>query len=113
MRQTKVEYQPEALRDLEAIYRYVSSKSQSRIIARDFVKRIKIRCIKIGFVPHGGRPRDDLEDGLRMVPFEHSAVILYKVEPDRVRITNVFYGGRDYEALYPGIQESGRSDGDE
>ncbi|MDB5525973.1 MAG: hypothetical protein JWM58_3736 [Rhizobium sp.] len=37
-----------------------------------------------------------------MVPFEHSAVIAYKVEHDRVRITNIFYGGRDYDAFYLG-----------
>ena len=113
MRRSSVEYQPEALLDLEEIYRYVSSKSQNRVLARDFVKRIKARCHKIGFVPHGGAPRDDLEDGLRMVPFEHSAVILYKVESDRVRITNIVYGGRDYEALYRGVPENERSDGDE
>ena len=34
------------------------------------------------------------------MPFERSAVIVYRVEPDHVLITNVFYGGRDYEALY-------------
>lgn len=37
-----------------------------------------------------------------MVPFEHSAIIAYKVEDSRVDITDVFYGGRDYEAFYLG-----------
>jgi toxin ParE1/3/4 len=36
------------------------------------------------------------------VPFERVAVIAYRVEPNRVRITNVFYGGRDFEALFGG-----------
>ncbi len=27
-------------------------------------------------------------------------MIAYLVEDDRVRITNIFYGGKDYEALY-------------
>lgn len=35
-----------------------------------------------------------------MVPFEHTAVIVYRIEAKRVRVTNVFYGGRDFEALY-------------
>jgi toxin ParE1/3/4 len=47
------------------------------------------------------RPRDDLAPGLRTVPFERSAVIAYIVEGGAVQITNIFYGGRDYEALYP------------
>ena len=34
------------------------------------------------------------------MPFEHTAVITYKVEGDCVRVTNVFYGGGDYESLY-------------
>ena len=51
-------------------------------------------------MPRGGRPRDDLEPGLRTVPFERSAVIAYRVESDSVLILNVFYGRRDYEALY-------------
>jgi toxin ParE1/3/4 len=100
VRHLKVAYRPEAIADLGEIYRYVALKSQNRTVAEDFVKRIKVRCSRIGMVPEGGRPRDDLEPGLRTVPFEHSAVIAYKVEADCVRIGNVFYGGQDYETLY-------------
>lgn len=57
------------------------------------------RCDRIGDAPHGGRPRDDLEPGLRSGPFEPSAVIADRVDSDRVRITHGFYGGRDLEAL--------------
>jgi len=34
-----------------------------------------------------------------MVPFEHTAIIAYRVT-EHVEIINVFYGGRDYESLY-------------
>jgi toxin ParE1/3/4 len=100
VRRLKVTYRPEVLADLGEIYRYVAIKSQNRVIARDFVERIKARCSRIGDAPSGGTPRDDLEPGLRTVPFEKTAVIAYKVEDDRVRIGNVFYGGKDFEALY-------------
>ena len=69
------------------------------------LSRGRDRCDRIGNVPHGGRPRDDLEPGLRTVPFEHSAVIAYKVEDDLVRIVNIFYGGRDFESFYLGMAE--------
>lgn len=75
---------------------------------KGFVQRIKDRCERIGDAPHGGRPRDDLEPGLRTVPFERSAMIVYRVERDRVRITNIFYGGQDFEALF----RDGRPDDD-
>jgi toxin ParE1/3/4 len=113
MRRLKVEYQPEAISDLGEIYRYVLLRSQNRITAQAFVRRIKKRCSRIGLVPKGGTPRDDLEAGLRMVPFEHSAVIVYKVEANSVRITNVFHGGRDYEAFYLGTEEDLEANDDE
>ena len=40
-----------------------------------------------------------------MVPFERSAVIVYRVGKT-VEIVNVFYGGRDYEAAYRRHDES-------
>lgn len=43
---------------------------------------------------------------LRTVPFERSAVIAYLVS-DSVEILNVFYGGKDYEALYQGRADEG------
>jgi toxin ParE1/3/4 len=88
-----------ARNDLVEIWEYMSENSVSDTIADRFVERIKARCEKIGDVPHIGTARDDILPGLRMVPFERSAVILYMLETDRVRITNIFYGGRDYEAL--------------
>ncbi|WP_313617358.1 type II toxin-antitoxin system RelE/ParE family toxin [Agrobacterium sp.] len=92
MQRTKVIYRPEAIADLKDIYRIVAGVSRSHEVASDFVDRIMARCRKIGNAPHGGAPRDDLEPGLRTVPFERRAVIEYRAEKD-VEILNVFYGG--------------------
>jgi len=96
----KVRLRPEARRDLLSIFSYVLERSRSPSTARGFTQRKRARCERIGFAPYGGRPRDDLEDGLRTVVFEHSAVIAYKVEAGCVRVTNIFYGRRDYEAQF-------------
>jgi toxin ParE1/3/4 len=85
--------------DIQAVFDYVAEASQNFHTAFKFVTRIEARCDKIGNVPHIGTARDDILPGLRMVPFERSAVILYKIESNHIRITNIFYGGRDYEAL--------------
>jgi toxin ParE1/3/4 len=103
MRRLKVEYQATAIDDLREIYRFVATQSQHRETARDFIRRIKARCSRIGFVPHGGLSRDDLVAGLRTVPFEHAAVITYIVEDDKVRIVNIFHGRRDFESFYLGF----------
>jgi toxin ParE1/3/4 len=89
----------EAIADLEAIAAYVLESSGSETIASRLVDRIKDRCQNIGNAPRGGRPRDDIVQGLRTVPFEHSAVIAYVVNDDFVHIVNILYGGRDYETL--------------
>ena len=94
-----------AISDLEAIAAYIFESSRSGSIANGFVDRIKERCRSIGNAPLGGRPRDDIVPGLRTVPFEHSGVIAYLVEGDVVYIVNIFYGGRDYEALMRGGNE--------
>ncbi len=35
-----------------------------------------------------------------MVPFQHSVVVLYIVDGSGVVITNIFYGRRNYAALF-------------
>jgi toxin ParE1/3/4 len=100
MQHLDVEFRPTAVAELAAIFDYVLEISRSLQIARGFTLRIRERCERIGHAPYGGRPRDDLAPGLRTAPFERSAVIAYVIENDRVLITNIFYGGRDYEALY-------------
>ncbi|MAU96999.1 MAG: plasmid stabilization protein [Fulvimarina sp.] len=99
MRRVEVTYRREAIIDIRRIYRAVFEKSQSRTTAARYVQRIYERCEKIGDAPLGGRPRDDLRSGLRSVPFEKTALILYQVG-DFVAITNVFPRGQDYEVLF-------------
>src|SRR5262249_16705482 len=102
MRRLRVIFRPEALADLESIFHIVLQMSASQTTAEGFVRRIQERWRRIGNVPYGGIARDDLQTGLRTVPFERRAVIAYRVSSKAVEITNVFYGGRDYEAIYRG-----------
>jgi toxin ParE1/3/4 len=95
-----VTFRMEALADLQTIYLIVLERSDYEAVADGFVQRIMARCRRIGDAPNGGRLRDDLFPGLRTVPFEGRAVIAYLARDHRVEITNVFYGGQDYEALY-------------
>jgi toxin ParE1/3/4 len=100
MRRLSVEFRPETTNDLLTIFEYIFDVSRSAEAARRFTRRVRDRCKRAGHGPFGGRARDDLQSGLRTVPFDRSAVIAYMVEDDCVWITNIFYRGRDYEALY-------------
>jgi toxin ParE1/3/4 len=101
----EVSYREAASADIQDIYRRVYEVSLDPVTADRFTGRLIAACERIGDVPHGGRPRDDLLPGLRTVPFEKRAVIAYLIEGERVVITNVFYGGRDYESLLRGARE--------
>lgn len=95
-----VTFRAQARADLADIFRTVLHLSQNVVTTRRSTQRIKDRCDRIGDAPRAGRPRDDLSEGLRTVPFERSAVITYRVERRSVRILNIFYGGRDFEAFF-------------
>jgi len=99
IRRFRVEFADSAKSDIYDITEYVALAAGSYRTAARFVERIEDRCRRIGDAPHIGRTRDDLVFGLRTLPFEHSATIAYVIEKDLVRITNIFYGGRDFEAL--------------
>ncbi|WP_105437416.1 type II toxin-antitoxin system RelE/ParE family toxin [Neorhizobium sp. T25_13] len=99
MEHLPVTYRPEALRDIDSIFLYVLDISQSLATAQSFTDRIFEHCERIGDVPRGGISRGDLGEGVRLVPFERSAVILYRLNGDTVEVLNIFYRGRDYEAI--------------
>ncbi len=100
MRRLRVEFQPEAVAELRAIFESVMEIAGSVRVAQGFTRRIKARCDRIGDIPLGGRPRDDLAKGLRTVAFERSVIIAYRVTTECVEVTNIFYGWRDYAALF-------------
>ncbi|MEM5585237.1 type II toxin-antitoxin system RelE/ParE family toxin [Roseibium sp. AS2] len=100
MKRFAVEYRETAVEDLEAIFEYVLEASRDAVTAKRYTDRIFRKCENIGDVPHGYPERNDLSFGIRLVPFEDSAVILYVIEGETVWITNIFAGGRDYDAFF-------------
>jgi len=96
----KIVLRPQAEHDLETIYLHLAQDSAERAI--EYVRRLRRRCETLAQHPKRGRQRDDLAPGLRVLAFERSAVIAYRVEIDSVRIIDIFYRGRDYEAILRG-----------
>lgn len=99
MERLPVEYRPEAVEDIEQLFSYILETSFDAVTTARFIDRVFERCEKIGDAPFGGVSRDDLGPGIRIVPFERKAVILYVVRDRTVWITNIFSGRRDYAAL--------------
>ncbi|EAU43163.1 hypothetical protein FP2506_09976 [Fulvimarina pelagi HTCC2506] len=105
MRTLAVRLSEQAIRDLTEIGRFIADLSGSTDVALGFTDRIKARCMKIGNAPRGGVARSDLGEGIRLVPFERSTVILYRIFDAEIVVVNVFYGGKDYASIMGGAQD--------
>ena len=54
-----------------------------------------------------GQKRDDLHEKIRIAAIDINAAVAFEVDEDRQRVTifNIFYGGRDYEAIMRDCEE--------
>ena len=99
MRSLPVRFREEAIADLEDIATYLVEQGAHETIIRGFLLRLKKQCETIGQMPEGYVARPDLGPSIRIAPFERSSVIAYRITESAVEIVNIFYGGRDYQAL--------------
>ena len=100
MRPHDVIYLDGSTGDLQNIYIFIRDRTGSASVAGGYLMRLQATCDRIGENPHAGRPRDDLQPGLRTWSFERRAVIAYHVVGSRVLISHVFYAGRDLVSLF-------------
>lgn len=91
-------FTPEALDQLELLYRYVAAAASPEI-ARHYTGAIVTYCEGLCSFPHRGTRRDDVRPGLRITNYKKRAVIAFDVEAEVVSIIGVFYGGQDYETV--------------
>ena len=65
------------------------------------MKKLRLKCQKLETAPLRGQQRNDLMKDLRIYPLNKKNVVAFVVDEDQqaVRILNIFYGGRDYEAI--------------
>ena len=101
MKKYEVYLMPDAIKDLEAIYGYIADKSGFPERAWAYIEKLRQKCYELETAPLRGHRRDDLIENLRVAPIEKKAVAAFIVDEARqaVLILNIFYGGRDYEAL--------------
>ena len=92
---------PDAIKDLEGIYGYITDKSGFPERAWSYVEKLQQKCRELETAPLRGQQRDDLMHNLRIVPIDKKAVAAFLVDEEKraVLVLNIFYGGRDYEAL--------------
>ena len=91
-----VEFAPEALDQLAALYRYIAQAATPET-ARRYTDAIISHCEELRTFPHRGNQRDDVRAGLRITHYRKRAVIAFAVVAKQVSILGIFYGGQDFE----------------
>jgi plasmid stabilization system protein ParE len=86
-------FTPEAVDQLESLYRYVAAAAPPEI-ARRYTGAIVTCCAKLCSSPQRDTRRDDVRPGLRITNYKKWAVIVFDVEVQVVSIIGVFYGSR-------------------
>ena len=101
MKKYDVYLMPDAIKDLEGIYGYITDKSGFPERAWSYVEKLQQKCRELETAPLRGQQRDDLMHNLRIVPIDKKAVAAFLVDEEKkaILVLNIFYGGRDYEAL--------------
>jgi len=93
-------YAPQAVADLEEIYRFMAEHSPDRAAA--FIADIRRRCRWLLDSPELGPVRPKLGKGVRIYPMRRRVVVVYAIRTSTVDVLRVFYAGRDYETLMAG-----------
>ena len=101
MKHYDVYLMPDAIKDLAGIYEYIADKSGFPERAWAHVEKLRQKCGELETAPLRGRQRNDLMQNLRVAPIDTKAVVAFIVDEEKraVLVLNIFYGGRDYEAL--------------
>ncbi|RMQ26857.1 Plasmid stabilization system [Pseudomonas syringae pv. actinidiae] len=91
-----VEFAPEAMEQLAALYRYIAAAASPEIAQR-YTDAIVTHCEELRTFPHRGNQRDDIRPGLRITNYRKRVVIAFAVGATQVSILGIFYGGQDFE----------------
>jgi plasmid stabilization system protein ParE len=96
----RIRYSATARGDLGEIYRYIRRQSQNGVVARDFVNKLRDKCLELANAPiQMGRPRPELRPDLRSHSYG-SYIIFFRYVGDTLEILNVLEGHRDIGAAF-------------
>ena len=100
MKRRRVLFAPEAVRDLESIYKIIAERG-GPVRAQNYMSRLETYCLGFDLAGERGTARDDIRLGLRVTSFERRITIAFKLTMDEVVFLRLFYAGADWEASFP------------
>lgn len=91
-------WSPEAEQDLLDIWHYLATEAGPETADRQ-LRRIDAACRSVSEAPLRGRPRDELQPGLRSI-LAHPYVAFYRVGGDGLEIVRILHQRRDIGAVF-------------
>ncbi len=86
-----------AKRDLQSIWRYIAPDAPSA--ADTVLRNIAVKLNRLAQNPNLGRPRPELQPGLRSVPCG-AYILFYRPRPGGIELIHVLHGARDIAATF-------------
>lgn len=83
--------------DLQDITDYIARDNPRRALT--FGNELMARCSKLKQAPLAFPARDDLAEGLRMMPYRRY-LIFYTVHPGEIIIERILHSARDFDSLF-------------
>lgn len=104
----RVEETLSAVEDYCRIEDWLTEVTGDPDIAMAIVQDIRPLALELTDFPHRGTRRDDLAEGLRILPFRRKGIIAFDVDDDAgvVTIRRIFYGDEDYETLIQSAKDN-------
>jgi Plasmid stabilization system protein len=94
----RLTFEPEALEDLDQIQWWIAAHG-GQVTADRFTERLITFCQALELFPQRGTDRSDIRPGLRVVTFERSVTVAFRVTDARVAIVGMSYRGRDLDTF--------------
>ena len=93
----RVRYAEDAQRDLEDIAEVIAEQAPEKALR--FLDAIESQCQQIAEHQRMGRARDELDPGIRSLPFERYLILYYPID-DGIDVARILHMARDIEALF-------------
>ncbi len=93
MKAYEVSFNPQSRREMITQLRHLADKASPQV-AHNYLARIKTFCLSLATFPQRGTEIEGNPHGIRMVGFERSVTILFRIEGNAVRILRVLFGGQ-------------------
>jgi toxin ParE1/3/4 len=97
MKRRRVIIDPDALDDLAELHRWISRQGAPQS-ATAYIRRIQAFARSLALAAERGTPLDELDPGLRVIPFE-SVVLAVRVRSTDVVVVRVLHAARDWRPV--------------